>query len=123
MRWVDDVPLAELPAIYAMADVVVNFPSMDAFPVTLMEAAACGRPIVTGLLPAYRGSFVEKYSKVVPPGDSAALADALVAEVNGDPREKAEALAAARGVAEREYDESVTTDRFLRIYGELTARP
>ena len=46
IRWMDAVPYEQLPELYALADLVVNYPLYDAFPVTFMEAAACGRPVV-----------------------------------------------------------------------------
>jgi len=54
VRWLADVPFAQMPAVYALADLIVNYPAMDAFPVTFMEAAACGRPVITCRLPSYK---------------------------------------------------------------------
>ena len=63
----EEVPFAQLPEIYALADVIINYPSMDTLPVTFMEAAACERPVVTSRLPSYMGTFAERYFLMVEP--------------------------------------------------------
>lgn len=53
VRWVEEVPLSELPLYYDLADVVVSVPSTDGMPVTIFEAMACQKPIIVGDLPSY----------------------------------------------------------------------
>ena len=53
IRWVEEVPLAELPQYYNLCDVVVSVPSTDGMPVTIFEAMACQKPIIVGDLPSY----------------------------------------------------------------------
>jgi glycosyltransferase involved in cell wall biosynthesis len=53
IRWVEEVPMLELPQYYCMADVVVSVPSTDGMPVTIFEAMACQKPIIVGDLSAY----------------------------------------------------------------------
>ncbi len=125
VRWMADVPHARLPEIYALADVIVNYPRMDAFPVTLMEAAACERPVITCRLPSYAGAFTERYFRMVQPEDTGALADAIVEFIRETPaeRERANArLAKARREVEREYDEACYARRLIRIYEGLSQR-
>ena len=45
--------------LYVMADAVVNYPSEDSFPATLVEAAACEDAGNHRVLPTYRNTFVE----------------------------------------------------------------
>ena len=52
LRILEDVAHDELPDLFRLADVVVSVPETDSFPVTLLEAMACGRPIVVSDLPA-----------------------------------------------------------------------
>lgn len=65
VRWLEDVPMEELPVVYNMSDLIVNCPSMDTLPITFMEAAACCRPVVSCKLPTYMGTFAEKYFSLV----------------------------------------------------------
>ena len=78
IRWIPQVPYQDMPGIYALADVVINYPSTDTFPSTLLEAAACARPVITSHLPAYRNTFVEECFRLVEPENPQALAEAIV---------------------------------------------
>ncbi len=120
LRWMEEVPFAQLPEIYALADVIINYPSLDTFPVTFMEAAACERPAVTSRLPSYLGTFAEQYFYMVEPENITALADALVKIVNdNDATQRGALIAEARKVVENEYDESVYIKQLLHIYRKL----
>lgn len=119
VRWIDEVPMARLPEIYAFADVIINFPAMDSFPFTFLEAAACKRPVISCRLPSYRDTFAERYFRMVELGSIVELADAIVEEVNKDPAQRTRFLSEARRVVEREYDESIYIKRLLNIYRKL----
>jgi glycosyltransferase involved in cell wall biosynthesis len=119
VRWVDGVDFQELPALYAAADTVVNYPAIDGFPVTFLEAAACERPVVSNRLPSYLGTFAERYFRLVEPGDRVAFAAALIEAALQPESERARTTREARSVVEREYDESLTAARLLEIYGRL----
>jgi rhamnosyl/mannosyltransferase len=81
VRFLGDVPESEKPALYRAADVFV-LPShlrAEAFGIALTEALASGLPCVSTEL-ATGTSFANLHGVtglVVPPGDPAALADAL----------------------------------------------
>jgi hypothetical protein len=38
------VEYSQLPGLYAASDIAINFPIMDAFPVTFLECFSCGLP-------------------------------------------------------------------------------
>jgi glycosyltransferase involved in cell wall biosynthesis len=61
IRIIDEIAYDQLPAYYAMGDFAVNYPMMDAFPVTLLECLACELPVVTRYLPAYDSLGVSPY--------------------------------------------------------------
>jgi glycosyltransferase involved in cell wall biosynthesis len=121
VRWLDEMPHVRMPEIYAAADIVINFPSMDAFPVSLIEAAACGCRVITCALPAYRQTFVEKCFSLVEAGKAHELADAIISAVNApsNPGAEADTVAEARKIVEREYDAAVCIRRLLAIYRTL----
>jgi glycosyltransferase involved in cell wall biosynthesis len=79
VRFVDPVPNEQMPALYADHDVLV-FPSVgpEGFPVTVLEAAACGLAIV-GSLTGGTGEFLEDRvtGLTFPAGDAGALAACL----------------------------------------------
>lgn len=119
VRWVPNIPYEDLPAVYTLADIVLNYPSTDAFPATLLEAAACGRPVITSDLPAYRNTFIERCCTLVPPNDPAALADAIVALVTAGPAAWAVQADQARQAVLAEHDEASQKGRLLALYDRL----
>ena len=121
LRWTPPVAYELMPSLYALADVVINYPAVDAFPSTLVEAAACARPIVTAQLPGYRDTFVEEYCTLVPPQQPAALADALVEVVNQPPTARAARLHAARQFVAAHHDEAIARARLMQLYAEMAA--
>lgn len=116
VRWLDQVSFDQMPVIYALADLIVSYPAMDAFPVTFLEAAACQRPVIAGQLPSYQGTFAVKYFYMVEPEDVAALAETIFRVASQDSAERADLLSEARRVVVQEYDEAVCARRLLDIY-------
>lgn len=77
-------PQTELPDWYRAADVVTLPSYSEGVPNALREALACGRPFVAtavGGVPELAGA----HSRLVPPGDASALADALAAVLEHPP--------------------------------------
>lgn len=122
IRWIPQIPHRDMPGMYALADIIVNYPSVDAFPSTLLEAAACARPVITSDLPAYRNTFVEQCFKLVEPKNPEALAEAIVELVgSGAALWRAKAQSTRRLVLD-EYDEAAQRKRLLTLYGEIIRR-
>ena len=69
-----------MPLFYNAADVVVSVPSSDGFPVSVLEASACGVPLIVSDLPYCAEWFVNgRNGMVVPVRDPTALAAAVLA--------------------------------------------
>jgi glycosyltransferase involved in cell wall biosynthesis len=108
----------DMPVVHAQSHVTCLPSYREGMPKALLEAAACGRPIVTTDVPGCRDCVEPGVSGLlVPARDPAALADALEALL-GDPARRAAMGRAARARAEREFGiESVvaaTLDLFRR---------
>jgi glycosyltransferase involved in cell wall biosynthesis len=78
--WLDQ---QELPAIYSMADLYLYPSNLEAFPIPLTEAMACGAPIVTSNVYGLR-EIAGNAAVLVDPDDPEAIA-AAVARVLDDP--------------------------------------
>lgn len=61
IRIIEEVHYQKLPIYYSMGDFSVNFPDMDAFPVTFLESLACEVPVLTKRLPAYDSLGISPY--------------------------------------------------------------
>ncbi len=122
IRWIPWVPHHEMPGIYCLSDVVVNYPITDAFPSTLLEAAACARPVVTCDLPAYRNTFVERFFRLVEPQNPQALAEALIDVLTTNPTLWIETMRLARHVVLAEYDENSQRARMVNLYDKVARK-
>jgi len=120
--WLPRIRYGQMPTLYAMSDAVVNYPAMDSFGATLVEAAACQVPLITPLLPTYRDTFVENFATLVAHESIEALADAMVQVVKEAPEERYARLSHARAIVEREYDAAVIKERLWRLYADLAKR-
>jgi glycosyltransferase involved in cell wall biosynthesis len=78
VRIMDSIAHDEMPAHLRMARVVVSVPESDSFPVSLLEAMACGTPVIASDLPPARAVLEPIVpGSVVPVGDAPSLAAAL----------------------------------------------
>ncbi|SEA11207.1 Glycosyltransferase involved in cell wall bisynthesis [Desulfuromusa kysingii] len=110
----------DIPNLFAQANIVV-LPSYygEGLPKTLVEAAACGRAVVTTDHPGCRDAIEPgKSGLLVPVKDSIALADAIQRLI--DDRELCHSMGrAGRVLAEREFAIEKIVDAHLKIYKEL----
>jgi len=113
---VDD---ATLPAYFQWSDVVAS-PALggESFGIVLLEAMACGTPIVASRIEGYVGlAGAADCGPLVPPGDADAIAGALVPLLENEAYRR---LVGARGaVAARQYDWSALASRLVVIYDRL----
>lgn len=122
IRWVPQVQHLDMPGLYALADIIINYISIDAYPSTLVEVAACARPVITSAIPAYRSTFIEEFYTLVEPENPQALADAIVEMVVSGPGLWAKRVEQARQAVLAEHRESVQKDRLMALYHQIAAQ-
>lgn len=112
---------AEMHKILSRATIVVLPSYREGLPKVLIEAAACGRPVITTDVPGCRDAIVENETGVlVPPRNSTAIAEAIIKLLSN--REKCATMGrAARRLAEREFDVEKVVAHHLSIYEDLVA--
>jgi glycosyltransferase involved in cell wall biosynthesis len=108
-----------LSMVYSAADVFVLPSLADNLPNTMLEAMACGTPVVAfaagGIPEAVRPGVTGLLAKT---GDAAELRAAML-ELLGNDAKRAEMSANCRRVALAEYDLSVQTGRYVQLYTEM----
>ena len=111
----------EIAGLYRAADVAVSVPSSDGTPQSVLEALACGLAPVLSDIPALR-DWVEHEQEglFVPPGDAAALADAIV-RILTEPDLRARLGQNAVNLIEARADSKECMRRYEEIYEELAA--
>ena len=72
-NWIDQ---QDLPAVYSLADLFLYPSNLEAFPIPLTEAMACGTPIVTSNVNGLE-EIAGDAAVLVDPGDFVAIANAL----------------------------------------------
>jgi glycosyltransferase involved in cell wall biosynthesis len=133
--------IEDVARYYQAADLYVHAAHADTFPTTILEALACGTPVVatavggipeqvrglaTGPMSA-RGRTLNRYAAdqatgvLVPPGDASAMAESIL-YLLGDPllRERLSANAAAD--ANRRFGVERQADDYLSWYADIMER-
>jgi glycosyltransferase involved in cell wall biosynthesis len=110
----------DIPAIFSDVN-IVSLPSFygEGVPKVLIEAAACGRAIVTTTNPGCSDAIINNVTGLaVPPMDAQLLADAFIQLIN-NPERRIEMGVKARIFAEKEFDVKAVVDTHIKIYKAL----
>jgi len=110
----------DIPALFAQSN-IVTLPSFygEGLPKVLIEAAACGRAVITTDHPGCRDAVERDLTAfLVPVRDSVALADAIQALIENPDKRKAMGLA-GRKLAIEEFDVNKVVEQHLKIYTGL----
>jgi phosphatidyl-myo-inositol alpha-mannosyltransferase len=94
----------------------------ESFGMVLTEAFACATPAVASDIAGYRDVMTPDTGLSVPPGDPDALAQALIAMLEDEPRRRALG-ASARELARERYAWPDIAHRLSRIYGLVAGSP
>lgn len=113
----------DMPAVLASSHVVC-LPSYrgEGLPKVLLEAAACGRPLVATDVPGCREIVIDGGNGLlVPPRDAPALADAI-GRLLADPDLRAAMGRRGRELVEAQFSEERVVAQTLALYRELTGQ-
>ncbi|CAB3626063.1 N, N'-diacetylbacillosaminyl-diphospho-undecaprenol alpha-1,3-N-acetylgalactosaminyltransferase [Achromobacter mucicolens] len=112
---------SDVAALYAAAHIAVLPSYREGLPKSLIEAAACGRAVVTTDVPGCRDAIEPNVTGLlVPVRDAAALADAI-ARLAKDAALRQAMGAAGRALAEREFDINQVARIHVALYDALSA--
>ena len=111
---------SEIPKLFSQAHVVV-LPSFygEGLPKVLIEAAACGRPIVTTNNPGCREAVIENETGFIVPIKDVKALSASVLKLIDDKELRIQMGLAAREFAVKEFDVRNVVKKHLEIYNEL----
>lgn len=111
----------DMPSVLSLAAIVVLPSYREGFPKVLIEAAGCGKPVVTTDVPGCRDAVLADVTGLlVPVKNSDALASAIERLLN-DPELCLEMGRAGRLLAEKEFEVNSVVQKHLAIYQELLA--
>ncbi|NHA15449.1 glycosyltransferase family 4 protein [Thioalkalivibrio sp. XN279] len=110
---------ADIPALFAQSSIVVLPSYREGLPKVLIEAAACGRPVVTTHAPGCRDAIEpDQTGLLVPVRDPLALANAIQKLIE-DPDLRQRMGEAGRALAERAFAIEHVVDAHLAVYRVL----
>lgn len=105
----------ELPYYYSSCDVYVTASRCEQFPLPLLEAWACGKPVVASSIRSHEELLsASKAGKIYKVGDVKNLCATIAAVYEHKDEFKCNALQFAK-----EHDWSVVADRITRVYTEI----
>lgn len=112
----------DMPHVLSLSHIVVLPSYMEGLPKILIEAAACGRPVVTTNVPGCRDAIIANITGVlVPLRDSLAMADTIDMLLAN--RSLCEQMGrAGRVMAENGFDVKAVIKQHLHIYDELLVK-
>ncbi len=115
--FVDSLPRAGLIELYSASDIVVSPSLHESFGLVVLEAMACGKPVVataTGLVPEL--GFDGTGGIMVAPGDIGELAEAVVKLLSLDSEGRKLAAARNRSLVETEFSIPRWVDNVVAVY-------
>jgi glycosyltransferase involved in cell wall biosynthesis len=123
IRWIGPADCWEQNVeTYRLADVAVSVPSSDSQSISILEAMACGVPVIASDLPAARELIRPgENGLLVPCGDPEALAEALI-ELLREPEQRAGFVRRNLELVRGRADQDVEMARMERLYQELLER-
>src|SRR5262249_5407416 len=109
----------DITAIWAKAHIAVLPSRREGLPMALVEAAACGRPLIATDVPGCREVVIAgETGLLVPQDDPASLADAIK-QLADSPRLRRRYGAAARRLAVEKFAAKAIGDQTVRLYRHL----
>ncbi|HAS86537.1 MAG TPA: glycosyltransferase family 1 protein, partial [Candidatus Competibacteraceae bacterium] len=113
----------DMKSLLADTDLMVLPSYREGTPCSLLEAAACGLPIVTADTIGCREVVEhERNGLLIPPRNSLALAEAI-RQLYNDPEACKRMGQAGRAKVLAEFDEQIVIDQTLAVYRELLGHP
>lgn len=116
--FIEQAAYEQMPAQYAMADVILNYAKMDGFPVSFFEAAASHRPVITNRLSIYENVFRDTFV-MVPSNDPVALAAAMRDSLLENPAGARRRVEAAYAIACEVGDQEKCILSLIDLYRRL----
>ncbi|MEP7162634.1 MAG: glycosyltransferase family 4 protein [Candidatus Moraniibacteriota bacterium] len=120
IRFTDTI--ADMPSLYNIADIVI-FPVMDLkgkfdVPLVIIEAYACGKPVILSDLPEFREFTGNQFSVTIPRASWLELLRSM-AYLRDNPEVRKQIGQAARSFVEANFDVKKTAAQYAALYASL----
>jgi glycosyltransferase involved in cell wall biosynthesis len=112
-------PQDDARLLYTAADVFIAASTAEGMPFAMLEALACGTPVIASAIPSHRFAQGSLPACRVVERRGHAFADAVTAELAADPADRAMRLQRSRAEIEREYSLTRWSERLTELYDHL----
>jgi glycosyltransferase involved in cell wall biosynthesis len=113
--------VADIRSVWAAAHIAVLPSRREGLPLSLLEAAACGRPLVATDVPGCREIARPGVNAILVPHDDPEALAAALNRLAGDPELRARYGAASRALAEAEFSSTRVGEVIVDLYRRLLA--
>lgn len=120
LQWLGHVD--DMPALFRSVDTVVLPSYREGLPKGLIEAGACGLPLITTDVPGCREVVIDGVDGLLVPARDADALAAAIGRLDKDPALCNALGGAARNKALKEFDERIVIERTIDVYHELISR-
>jgi glycosyltransferase involved in cell wall biosynthesis len=111
--------VGDITGLWGRAHVAVLPSRREGLPLSLMEAAACGRPMIASDVPGCREIVIHDQTGLLVPVDDASALAAAMARLAGAPDLRARYGAAARNLVVERFAASVIGQQTVQLYRRL----
>jgi glycosyltransferase involved in cell wall biosynthesis len=111
--------VSDIAGLWAKAHIAVLPSRREGLPKSLLEAAACGRPIVATDVPGCREIAREGVNALLVPVDDAEMLAAAIQRLAHDPEMRARFASGSRALAEREFSSARIGPEVVKLYGAM----
>ncbi len=106
---------------YRASDIYLHAARADTFPTTILEAMACGRPVVATAVGGISEQLTAKTGILTPPGDGEAMGRAITNLLGGEDRRR-QMGDAARARAIENFNQETKADEYLAWFKDIVER-
>lgn len=115
-------PVEDARTLYGAADIFIAASFSEGMPFALLEAVACGTPVVASDIPGHRFAGAALPACRLVSRLPVAFADGISEELSTGAQERARRVAQSRAIVERDFSLEQWSQRLLALYDDVLAK-
>lgn len=112
---------SEMPAVFAACDLYVTATRADNLPYTVLEAMACGRPVIGTRIGGVPDMVHDNVNGLLVPASAPNELGRAITDLLADPERCAAFGRAGHGIARRDFGLDLFVQRYRQLYAEVIA--
>jgi glycosyltransferase involved in cell wall biosynthesis len=116
IKLIDQIPHREVASILQSTDLLLMFSNYENLPCVILEAFACGVPVISTDVGGIKEYFPENFGNLISPGDENALFDSILNLYNKKDHPGKETM---HQYAEKEFGKESILSKYNKLYYEI----